>query len=116
MERRRELSAGLDPQLRPPGGLMAAGGMRGHGKRDALETRPSETVPQRIGRPVPYGEALRRVDMLQQTYKQPGFHRTPQGHSRSAVREFPLGVIPDTADYPWFLRTVREAQSGNSGL
>ena len=49
-------------------------------------------------------------------FKQSGFHRAPKGHSRSAAREFPLGVIPDTADYPWFLRTAREAPSSKSGL
>ena len=35
-----------------------------HGSLDALVMRPLETVPQRMGRPVPYGEALRRADML----------------------------------------------------
>ena len=35
-----------------------------HGSPDALEMRPLETVPQRMGRPAPYGEALRRADML----------------------------------------------------
>ena len=49
-------------------------------------------------------------------FKQSGFHRAPKGHSRSAAREFPLGVIPDTADYPWFMRTAREAPSSKSGL
>ena len=34
------------------------------GSLDALEMRPLETVPQRMGRPAPYGEALRRADML----------------------------------------------------
>ena len=78
---------------------MAAGGMRGPGRRDALKMRPSEMVPQRIGRPFPYGEALRRADMLHKsTLKQSGFHRALRGHSRSAARKSPLRVIPDTTD------------------
>ena len=78
---------------------MTAGGKFVPGSRDALEMRPFGTVPQRIGRPILYGEALRRADMLQEIqFKQSGLHRTLRGHSRSAAREFPLGVIPDTAD------------------
>ena len=69
-----------------PGGLMAADGMRVHGRRDALETRPSETVPQRIGRPFPYGEALRRADMLHKsTLKHSGFHRALRGVTLSGT-------------------------------
>ena len=75
---------------------MTAGGPFVHGSRDALETRSFETVPQRIGWPSPYGEALRRADMLREmNLKQSGSHRALRGRSRSAAREFPLRMIPD---------------------
>ena len=45
-------------------GLVSAAVEAVQGSRDALVMRPLETVPQRMGRPVPYGEALRRADML----------------------------------------------------
>ena len=46
-----------------------------------------------------YGKALRRADMLQEmNFKQSGSHRTSRGRSRSAAREFPLRMIPDTTD------------------
>ena len=45
--------------------VVTAAVKAGQGSLDALEMRPLETVPQRMGRPVPYGEALRRADMLQ---------------------------------------------------
>ena len=49
----------------PPVEVVTAVVKAVHGSLDALEMRPFETVPQRMGRPVPYGEALRRADMLQ---------------------------------------------------
>ena len=45
-------------------GLVSAAVEAVQGSLDALVMRPLETVPQRMGRPVPYGEALRRADML----------------------------------------------------
>ena len=75
------------PWLAPvsSGELMAAGGQFVHGSREALETRPFETVPQRIGRPFPYGEAPRRADMLEQNLNNRA-HRTPKGvHDQQLV-------------------------------
>ena len=49
----------------PPVEVVTAVVKAVHGSLDALEMRPFEIVPQQMGRPVPYGEALRRADMLQ---------------------------------------------------
>ena len=80
-EASEELELGCSVALPRGGELCAAGGLCAatvltvelvkaaveavHGSLDALVMRPLETVPQRMGRPVPYGEALRRADMLQ---------------------------------------------------